>query len=82
MATGNSKNIWTDNSCIIPHEDYSGDCNYEIIYSGKQSVSEIIQYRPKNSYKKLFHHDDTNKIYFGENLDVLSHLYHDLGLCK
>lgn len=79
MATGNSKNIWTDNACIIPHEDYFNDCNYEIIYPDKCSISEIIKCKPKNSYKELFHNDDINKIYFGENLDVLSHLYHDLG---
>jgi adenine-specific DNA-methyltransferase len=78
MATGNSKNIWTDNSCIIPQEDYFNDCNYEIIYPDKCSVSEIINFQPKNIYKELFHNDDTNKIYFGENLDVLSHLYHNL----
>jgi adenine-specific DNA-methyltransferase len=79
MATGITKNIWTDNSRIIPHENYFDNCNYEIMYPGKQSIAEIIGHRPQNSYRELFHHDDINKIYFGENFDVLSHLYHDLG---
>jgi adenine-specific DNA-methyltransferase len=78
MATGITKNVWTVNSCVIPHENYFDDCSYEIVYSDKLEKSSILQYQPKNNYKELFHHDETNKIYFGENFDVLSLLYHDV----
>jgi adenine-specific DNA-methyltransferase len=79
MATGITKNIWTENSCVIPHENYFGDCGYEIVYPDKWEKSAILQHQPKNIYRELFHHDETNRIYFGENFDVLSLLYHDVN---
>jgi len=79
MATGISKNGWSNYSCIIPPEDYKGSASFEVVYPDKQSVSQILQYRPKSLYKELYHSDTANQIYFGENFDVLSHLYHNLN---
>jgi adenine-specific DNA-methyltransferase len=77
MATGIAKNGWTETECIIPHESYMGDYTYEIVYPDKFSYSEIINYRAKSNYKELYHNHDINKIFFGENLDVLSFLCHE-----
>ena len=82
MATGIAKNEWTDTVCIIPHEIYSGDYSYEIVYPDKHSISQIIQYKPKSIYTELYHKHNINQIYFGENLDVLSHLYHNKNYNK
>jgi adenine-specific DNA-methyltransferase len=77
MATGIAKNGWTESVCIIPNETYTSDYGYEIIYPDKYSASQIIQSQPKNTYTELYHNHDINQIYFGENLDVLSFLYHN-----
>jgi adenine-specific DNA-methyltransferase len=77
MATGITKNEWTENSCIIPPEKYHGDGGFEIIYPDKCTITQILQHKTEKVYKELYHNDEINKIYFGENLDVLSHLYHN-----
>jgi len=77
MATGIAKNGWVDTAGIIPNEIYSGDYSYEIIYPGKYSIPQILQYQTQNIYTELFHNHDINKIYFGENLDVLSYFFHN-----
>jgi adenine-specific DNA-methyltransferase len=78
MATGIAKNDWTENSYIIPPEKYDGDGRFEIVYPDKYTVSQMLQYKTEKVYKELYHNADINKIYFGENLDVLSHFYHNL----
>jgi len=77
MATGISKNDWSNYTCIIPSENYEGNADFDISYPDKYSVSQILQYRHKSNYKKLYHSDTANQIYFGENFDVLSYLYHN-----
>jgi adenine-specific DNA-methyltransferase len=79
MATGITKSTWDNLSCVIPIEDYFGNCEYEIIYPYKQPVSEILVEKPKSIYKKIYNSDTLNSIFFGENFDVLSHLYHNLN---
>jgi len=76
MATGITKNSWIENSCIIPNETYFGDYSYEIVYPDKYSISQILHHQPQNEYTELFHEHDVNKIYFGENFDVLCNLLH------
>jgi adenine-specific DNA-methyltransferase len=76
MATGISKNTWVEDSCVIEPETYKGDYDYEIVYPEKQSLSQILQYQSCNGYERVYGGDDANKIFFGENLDVLSYLYH------
>jgi adenine-specific DNA-methyltransferase len=79
MATGITKNSWVENTCIIPNEIYYGDYSYEIIYPDKHSISQILQYQTQSVYTELFHNHNINRIYFGENLDVLSHLLFDMN---
>ena len=79
MATGISKNGWSNYSCVIPPEDYKGSTDFEITYPDKYSISQILQCRPKSHYKELYHSNTANQIYFGENFDVLSYLYHNLN---
>jgi adenine-specific DNA-methyltransferase len=78
MATGIPKNGWS-NSCVIPPEDYNGSADFEITYPNKYSAAQILQCRPKSHYKELYHSNTANQIYFGENFDVLSYLYHNLN---
>jgi len=80
MATGISKSVWVENACIIPSETYSGDYSYEVTYPDKCTISQILQIQPQNTYTRLFHNHNINEIYFGENLDVLSHLFHNKNL--
>jgi adenine-specific DNA-methyltransferase len=79
MATGITKAVWDKISYIIPTENYSGDCDYEIVYPNKHSINEITNSIPVDTYKEIYHGDEKNRIYFGDNFDVLSHLYHNLG---
>jgi len=79
MATGISKNGWSNYSHVIPPEDYNGNADFEITYPDKYSVAQILQCCPKSQYKELYHSNTANKIYFGENFDVLSYLYHNLN---
>ena len=79
MATGISKNGWANHSCIIPPEDYAGSVDFEVTYPDKYSASQILQCHPKSNYKELYHSNTSNQIYFGENFDVLSYLYHNLN---
>jgi hypothetical protein len=74
MATGITKNGWVENTCIIPNENYYEDYSYEIAYPNKYSISQILQYQTKNAYIELFNNHQINKVFFGENLDVLSYL--------
>lgn len=76
MATGIAKNDWMDTVCIIPHEIYSDDCSYEIVYPNKYSISKIIDCLPQSVYTEIYHNHDINQIYFGENLDVLRNIFH------
>jgi adenine-specific DNA-methyltransferase len=78
MATGVTKTVWDKISCIIPTENYFGACDYELTYPNKHTISEIINYLSNDIYKEIYHSDDANSIYFGDNFDVLSHLYHNL----
>ncbi|MDR1956317.1 MAG: site-specific DNA-methyltransferase [Treponema sp.] len=80
MATGVTKSIWDNLSCVIPIEGYLGNNDYELVYPYKRQFSEIIQTLSKSNYKEIFHNDNMNSIYFGENFDVLCHLYHGLNL--
>jgi adenine-specific DNA-methyltransferase len=78
MATGITKSIWDKFSCIIPPENYFGDCNYEIVYPNKHTINEILNSNTKKVYSEIYHGDEYNKIFFGDNFDALTHLYHNL----
>ncbi len=74
MATGISKHKWGKDAQIISNESYDGDYSYEISYSGKLLAQDIINSRNEFKYESLFNKGEQNKIFFGDNLDVLKYL--------
>lgn len=80
MATGVSKTKWEHDLDIISNESYGGDYSYEISYPGKLSEKEILNSINEFQYETIFRGDSENKIFFGDNLDVLRHLVFKAGL--
>ena len=80
MATGVTSNKWTKDSHIITDEVFSGDYKYELNYEGKTSENEIINTKAKNEYELIVGGNHENKLYFGDNLDVMSFLIHQKSL--
>ena len=76
MATGITKNKWTEDTKIISREEYVGDFSYEISYQGKISEDTILISLPESDYTSVFNTTVNNKLYYGDNLDVLKYLYH------
>jgi len=80
MATGITSNKWSKDTHIIADESLAGDCKYELKYEGKSPESEIIALRPKNDYELILDGNHNNHLFFGDNLDVMSHLLHEKKL--
>lgn len=80
MATGVTSNNWTMDTHIITDEVFSGDYKYELNYEGKTPEKEIINSQTKNEYELLVGGNYENELYFGDNLDVMSHLIHQKRL--
>lgn len=76
MATGITKNKWTEDTEIISCEEYAGDFSYEISYQNKSSVDTILKSFPESNYISVFNTNMNNKLYYGDNLDVLKYLFH------
>lgn len=71
MATRITKKNWQDDTTIISDEIFNSDLSYEITYQGKSKISDIINAQPLQIYKSIFGNNNDNKLYFGDNLDVL-----------
>jgi len=80
MATGISKTKWKHDLDIISNELYDGDCSYEISYLGKLTKKDILSHKNEFHYETIFNGDSSNKIFFGDNLDVLRKLNTDLKI--
>lgn len=80
MATGISKTKWEHGLDIISNESYDGDCSYEISYPGKITEKDILKHEKDSHYETIFNGDSSNKIFFGDNLDVLRQLSSDLEI--
>ncbi len=80
MATGISKNKWEYETSIISNEIFDNSFDYKISYKGKASKEELQADRPKEIYKEVFGSISDNKLYYGDNLDVLKHLIHKSDL--
>lgn len=80
MATGISKTKWKHDSDIISNESYDGDCSYEISYTGKLAEKDICNHKNDFHHEAIFNGDSINKIFFGDNLDVLRQLNSDLEI--
>jgi len=80
MATGVTINNWTTDTHIITDEVFTCDFKYELKYEGKTSENEILKTEQKNEYELLVGGNLDNNLYFGDNLDVMSHLIHQKTL--
>ncbi len=80
MATGISKTKWEHDLDIISNESYDGDCSYEISYLGKLTEKDVLNHENDFHYETIFNGDSSNKIFFGDNLDILRQLNSDLEI--
>ena len=81
MATGITKVRWEEDTFIISSADeFDKSFDYQITYKGKKEEKEIINNSPQNEYDSIYEASDSNKIFYGDNLDVLSHLIHDCDM--
>ena len=49
-------------------------------YEGKRSITVILN-TPAKSFQEIHHHTSRNRLYFGDNLDVLLSLIADSTVC-
>jgi adenine-specific DNA-methyltransferase len=80
MATGVTLNNWTKDTHIVTDEIFTGECKYELNYDGKTSEFQVINSKQKNEYELIVGGHGENDLYFGDNLDVMSHLLHQKNL--
>lgn len=74
MATGITKNKWQEEVHIISSESFPFETDYEITYKGKLPEKEIILSPCSERYESLYGEFKDNKIFYGDNLDVLRFL--------
>ncbi len=79
MATGITANKWTEDARIISGEEYAGDFSFEISYPGKMPEDALLKGLPEFRYSSVLNQEMANRLYYGENLDVLKHLLHKEG---
>ncbi|MCB0516815.1 MAG: site-specific DNA-methyltransferase [Bacteroidetes bacterium] len=74
MATGVTKNKWQESVQIISSEQFPSEMNYEITYKGKMPEKEVISTHYTEKYESLWGEFKENKLFYGDNLDVLRFL--------
>lgn len=74
MATGVTKNMWRESVQIISSEQFPFETDYEITYKGKMPEKEIISTPFTEKYESLYGEFKENKLFYGDNLDVLRFL--------
>lgn len=74
MATGVTKNMWQETVQIISSEHFPFETDYEITYKGKTPEREIISTPYTEKYELLYGESKENKLFYGDNLDVLRFL--------
>lgn len=74
MATGVTKNMWQESVQIISSENFPIETDYEINYKGKTSERKIRETPFSESYDSLYGAFNENKLFYGDNLDVLRFL--------
>lgn len=80
MATGITKNKWENQTSIISDEIFDASFDYKISYKGKTPKKELITDESKEVYKAIFEKNSDNRLFYGDNLDVLKHLIHTTKL--
>lgn len=74
MATGVTKNMWQETVQIISSEHFPFETDYEITYKGKTPEREFISTPYTEKYELLYGEFKENKLFYGDNLDVLRFL--------
>ena len=74
MATGVTKTMWQESVQIISSEQFPFETDYEITYKGKMPEREIISTPFREKYDSLYGEFKENKLFYGDNLDVLRFL--------
>jgi adenine-specific DNA-methyltransferase len=74
MATGITKNKWREEVQIISSENFPFETDYEITYKGKLPEQEIVSTPYTENYESLYGEFKENKLFYGDNLDVLRYL--------
>lgn len=80
MATGITKNMWQELTQIISSEEFPIETDYEITYKGKKSEKEIIETAYAEKYNSIYGEYKENKLFYGDNLDVLRYLIQERNL--
>lgn len=74
MATGVTKTMWQELVQIISPEQFPFETDYEITYKGKMPEREIISTPYNEKYELLYGEFKENKLFYGDNLNVLRFL--------
>lgn len=74
MATGVTNKFWKDSVQIVSSEHFPFETDYEISYKGKTPEREIINTTYSEKYETLYGEFKENKLFYGDNLDVLRFL--------
>lgn len=74
MATGITKNAWDGSTHVISSEYFPYDTSYELTYKGKSSEDEILKGSVSEKYESIYGKHTDNKLFYGDNLDVLRFL--------
>lgn len=77
MATGVTKQDWNTETNIISDESFSGDHSYQLTYPDMIPEEEVLSAPSLQCYRSIFGQSQKNKLYFGDNLDVLRKLIRD-----
>jgi|APEBP8051072266_1049373.scaffolds.fasta_scaffold03621_4 adenine-specific DNA-methyltransferase len=74
MATGVTNKFWKDSVQIVSSEHFPFETDYEISYKGKTPEREILNTTYSEKYETLYGEFKENKLFYGDNLDVLRFL--------
>jgi len=74
MATGVTKKNWSADTHIVSDETFNSDCSYQITYDGKADAKDVISASYDMKYKKVVGGPTDNRLYFGDNIDVMRYL--------
>ncbi|MDA0740590.1 MAG: site-specific DNA-methyltransferase [Bacteroidetes bacterium] len=80
MATGITKNKWQEATEIISSENFPTETDYEIRYKGKTPSSEVLNTPYSAVYESIHGEFSENKLFFGDNLDVMRYLFQKQNL--
>lgn len=72
--------MWQEKVQIISSELFPFETNYEIVYKGKMSEEKIISTPFFGNYETIYGEIEENKLFYGDNLDVLRFLLQENNL--